>query len=148
VGKFLRLFTELPLDEIARLEALEGAQINDAKKVLADQVTALCHGAAAAETARTTAEKTFEQGALSADLPTVEVPAADLEAGIALLDLLTAASFAASKGEARRLVRGGGVKVNDEKAADENAIIGADALSDGVVKLSAGKKRHALIKPV
>jgi tyrosyl-tRNA synthetase len=148
VGKFLRLFTELPLDEIARLEALEGAGINDAKKVLADQVTALCHGAAAAETARSTAEKTFEQGALSADLPTVEVPAADLEAGIALLDLLTAASFAASKGEARRLVRGGGVKVNDEKAADENAIIGADSLSDGVVKLSAGKKRHALIKPV
>lgn len=148
VGKFLRLFTELPLDEIARLEALEGAEINEAKKVLADQVTALCHGAAAAETARTTAEKTFEQGALSADLPTVEVPMADLEAGIAVLDLLTAATFAASKGEARRLVRGGGVKVNDEKVADENAVFGANALADGVIKVSAGKKRHALIKPV
>ncbi len=148
VGKFLRLFTELSLDEIARLEALEGAQINEAKKVLADQVTTLCHGEAAAQTARATAEKTFEQGTLSEDLPTVEMPCADVDAGIAVLDLLVAVSFAASKGEARRLVRGGGVKVNDVKVSDENAIAATVDVVDGVIKISAGKKRHALIKPV
>jgi tyrosyl-tRNA synthetase len=147
VGRFLRLFTEVPLAEVARLEALEGAGINQAKKVLADAVTTLCHGAEAAADARRTAEETFEKGGAGADLPTVEVPAADLEAGVALLDLLVTAGLAASKGEARRLVRGGGVRVNDDKAGDENAVVATAAVVDGQVKLSAGKKRHALVKP-
>ncbi|GAB3449788.1 tyrosine--tRNA ligase [Insolitispirillum peregrinum] len=146
VGRFLRLFTELPLDEIARLESLDGAAINDAKKVLADQVTALCHGAAAASTARQTAEQTFEQGTLSENLPTYPLSPEQAAAGVALLDLLVTAEFAASKGEARRLVRGGGVKLNDGKVEDENQLITAADIIDGTLKLSAGKKRHALFK--
>lgn len=146
VGRFLRLFTELPLDEIARLESLEGAAINDAKKVLADHVTALCHGTEAATAARSTAEKTFEQGALGDTLPTFTLTAEELTNGVAVIDLLVTAEFAASKGEARRLVRGGGVKVNDAKVDDENATTSAADVIDGVLKLSAGKKRHALFK--
>ena len=146
VGRFLRLFTELPLDEIARLESLDGAAINDAKKVLADQVTALCHGAAAASTARQTAEQTFEQGTLSENLPTYPLSPEQAADGVALLDLLVTAEFAASKGEARRLVRGGGVKLNDGKVDDENQLITAADIIDGTLKLSAGKTRHALFK--
>lgn len=148
VGRFLRLFTELPLDEIARLEAMQGAEINEAKKILADAVTSLCHGTDAAVHARQTAEETFEKGGAGADLPTVDVPAASLEAGTPLIDLLVLAGLAASKGEARRLVRGGGVRVNDAKAEDENATVSSADITDGQIKLSAGKKRHALVKAV
>jgi tyrosyl-tRNA synthetase len=149
VGKFLRLFTELPMDEIARLEALEGAEINDAKKVLADEATKLCRGADAAAAARGTAETTFEQGGLGDTLPSVDVQRADIESGIGVLTLFTQAGLAASNGEARRLIKGGGAKINDAAVNDERASIGLDAVNeDGVIKLSAGKKRHVLVRPV
>jgi tyrosyl-tRNA synthetase len=149
VGRFLRLFTELPLDEVARLERLEGAEINEAKKVLAHEATKLCRGAAAAEQAAETARQVFEQGRLAEDLPTVEVARARLEAGVPLFELLTEAGFAKSNGEARRLIKGGGARVNDEKVADESRTLDTSALQSGeVVKISAGKKRHALVKAV
>jgi tyrosyl-tRNA synthetase len=148
VGRFLKLFTDLPLERIAELEALEGAQINDAKKVLADEATRLAHGEDEARKARDAAEKAFEQGALSADLPTFEVPAAELEAGIVLAALFTDAGLAASRGEARRLAQGGGVKVNDKAEADANRTITSADLVEGVVKLAAGKKKIVLVKPV
>ncbi len=147
VGKFLRLFTELPLDEIARLESLPGAQINDAKKVLADEATRLCHGADAAEAARRTAEETFEKGGAGGDLPTVEVPRAELEAGVTLVDLLVRLEMAASKGEARRLIKQGGARVNDAPVTDEANTVTLAALDGDHIKLSAGKKKHALVKP-
>ncbi len=149
VGKFLRLFTELPADEIARLEKLEGAEINDAKKILADHATALCRGDEAAAHARQTAETTFEQGGLGEDLPTVEVPRAALAAGIGVLQLLNDAGLAASNGEARRLIRGGGARLNDAAISDETLKVTLDALNaEGLIKLSAGRKRHALVRPV
>jgi len=149
VGRFMRLFTELPLDEIVRLEALGGAEINDAKKILATEVTRLCHGEAAATEAAETARQTFEAGATAEGLPTVELARADLASGIGLVDALIAAKLAASKGEARRLIRGGGARVNDAAASDETATIGeADLDGDGVIKLSSGKKRHVLLKAV
>jgi tyrosyl-tRNA synthetase len=149
VGRFLRLFTELPLDEIERLEHLGGAEINDAKKVLATEVTKLAHGEAAALSAADTARKTFEEGALGGDLPVIEVPRAELEAGIPLFSLLHRAGLAASGGEARRLVKGGGARINDAAAGTETRpVTTADLSGDGVVKLSAGKKRHALVRPV
>ncbi|MCR9071810.1 MAG: tyrosine--tRNA ligase [Alphaproteobacteria bacterium] len=149
VGRFLKLFTEMPLDEIARLEALGGSEINEAKKILATQVTALCHGIAAAEAAAETARQTFEAGAASEGLPTIDVARGEIEAGIAMVDALVQAGLAASKGEARRLIRGGGARVNDAPVSDEAATVGGDALDgDGVIKLSAGKKRHALLRAV
>ena len=149
VGRFLKLFTELPLDEIARLEALEGAAINDAKKVLADEATKLCRGADAAAEARKTAETTFEQGGMGESLPTVEIARAEIEAGIGVLTLFTQAGLASSNGDARRLIKGGGAKINDAQVSDERANIGTEAINaDGVIKLSAGKKRHALVRPV
>jgi tyrosyl-tRNA synthetase len=148
VGKFLRLFTDMPLDEIARLEALEGAELNDAKKILATEVTRLCHGADAAERAAETAKKTFEQGALGDDLPTIEVPAARLDGGVPAYELFREAGLATSNGEARRLIKGGGGRLNDEKIDNETATIGSSDLKDGVIKLSAGKKRHALVRAV
>ncbi len=149
VGRFLKLFTELPLDEIARLEALAGAEINEAKKILADHATALVHGEAAAGAAAETARKTFEEGALGDALPTVEIPAAEIAAGIAAFELFRRAGLAASNSEARRLIKGGGARVNDEKLGDEAATIGGDAVgANGVIKLSAGRKRHALVRPV
>ena len=148
VGRFLRLFSELPLDEIARLEVLEGAEINEAKKVLATAATAMLHGKDAAEAAANTARQTFEQGKLGDDLPVVEVSASDVETGIPAFDLFRRAGLAASGGEARRLIRGGGARVNDEPVKDENAAIGAgDVNTDGAIKLSAGKKRHVLVRP-
>ena len=146
VGRFLKLFTDLPLDEIARLEKLEGAEINDAKKVLALEATTLLHGPEAAADAAETARKTFEQGGIGDDLPTVDIPAVDLKAGIAAWNLFHRAGLAASGGESRRLIRGGGAKLNDQKCDDENATITLDAVIDGVIKLSAGKKRHAIVK--
>jgi tyrosyl-tRNA synthetase len=147
VGRFLRLFTELPLDEIARLEALEGAGINDAKKILANEATALLHGAAAAQEAAETARRTFEQGDAAETLPTHIVAEADLAAGVPVFRLLTESGLAASNGEARRLIRGGGARVNDSAVLDEQQIITVADLRDGAVKLSAGKKQHRLVKP-
>ena len=148
VGRFLRLFTDLPLDEIARLESLPGAGINDAKKVLADEATAMLHGKDAAATARTTAEKAFEQGALSADLPTIEVSSAEIEAGPALAALAARAGLAQSNGEARRLAQGGGLRLNDEQIMDGMRPVTLADVKDGVIKLAAGKKKIVLVKPV
>jgi tyrosyl-tRNA synthetase len=148
VGRFLKLFTDLPLERIAELEALPGAQINEAKKVLADEATRMAHGEGEARKARDAAEKAFEQGALSADLPTFEVSAAELEAGVVLAALFADAGLAASRGEARRLAQGGGLKVNDKAEASADRVITSADLVDGVVKLAAGKKKIVLVKPV
>ena len=149
VGKFLRLFTDLPLDEIAKLEALEGAEINEAKKVLASEITKLCHGEDAAMQAAETAARTFEQGEAASGLPTIEVAHADLEAGIPAFKLLQQAGLAESGGAARRLIKGGGGKINDKGIGEETRTVTlADVNDDGVVKLSAGKKKHALVRPV
>lgn len=148
VGRFLRLFTELPLDEIARLEALQGAEINEAKKILATEVTRLVRGDEAADAAAETARRTFEQGALAEGLPTVELPADELAAGVAVYVLLARAGLVASNGEARRQIKQAAVRVNDQPVTDEFAKVGSgDLTADGVVKLSVGRKRHALVKP-
>jgi tyrosyl-tRNA synthetase len=148
VGKFLKLFTVLPMGEIAKLETLQGADLNEAKKVLATEATALLHGRAKADEAAETARKAFEEGAQAEGLPTVEVAAADLAAGIPAFDLFRRAGLAASGGEARRLVRGGGARLNDVALADENQVIGTVDLTEvGTLKLSAGRKRHVLVKP-
>ena len=149
VGRFLRLFTELPLDEIARLEALEGAEINDAKIILANEATTLCHGDAAAKAAAETARRTFVEGDIGDDLPSIEVPKAELQPGIAVFALMTRAGLSKSNGEARRLIKGGGGRVNDARIADESATVSLEDLNEqGVIKLSAGRKRHALVRPV
>jgi tyrosyl-tRNA synthetase len=140
VGRFLRLFTDMPLDEIARLEALQGAEINEAKKLLADAATALCRGEAAAIEAAETARRTFEEGAAGDALPTHAVAGGS----IALVDALVALGLAASKGEARRLIKGGGARVDGEKAGDEAAIV---AIGAAPVRISAGKKHHGLLVP-
>ncbi len=149
VGRFLRLFTELPLDEIARLEALEGAEINEAKKVLADAATALAHGTEAARQAAETARRTFEEGAAGEALPTVELKRAELERGICAFEILRRAGLAASNSEARRLIQGGGGRINDAVIDNEMQLVTlADLSENGVIKLAAGKKRHALIRAV
>ncbi|WP_062015925.1 tyrosine--tRNA ligase [Aureimonas sp. AU4] len=148
VGRFLKIFTRLPLDEIAKLAALGGSEINEAKKVLATEATAIVHGRAAAEAAAETARTTFEDGALAETLPTVEVPRGDLASGVGILSLLVRAGLASSNGEARRHVAGGAVRVNDRPVADDRALVDADALTDGVAKLSLGKKRHVLLRAV
>ncbi len=149
VGRFLKLFTELPMDEIRRLEALEGAEINEAKKTLANEATAMLHGREAAELAAETARKTFEEGVMATSLPTIEVPHAEFDAGIGVLSAFVRAGLAASTGEARRQIKGGGLRVNDIAASDERATLSAaDLTGDGVVKLSLGKKKHVLLKPV
>ena len=171
VGRFLRLFTELPLDEIERLEALEGAEINEAKTILATEATALCHGRAAAGAATEAARNTFGpsagtpagRGAAGGDsprrpgleglaaaargLPSIEIPRARLEEGIPACDLFREAGLAKSNSEARRLIRGGGARVNDERIEEETAVLGPDAVApEGAIKLSAGRKRHALVR--
>ena len=185
VGRFLRLFTELPLDEIVRLEALEGAEINEAKVILATETTTLCHGPEAAEAAAETARSTFgpgagmpsSQGGTNIDhppgpefegsvtgtlgaslartsgvrgiagLPSIEIPRARLDAGVPVCELLREAGLAKSNSEGRRLIRGGGARVNDERFRDETGTVGPDDLtSEGTIKLSAGKKRHALVR--
>lgn len=149
VVRFLKLFTELPLDEIARLGALAGAEINEAKKILATEITALVRGRDAAEQAAETARRTFEEGAAADGLPTVEIPQGSLTDGAYLADLMVQTGLSASKGEARRLIKGNGVKVNDAAVSDEAYKLYASHIgNDGVIKLSAGKKRHALVKPV
>ncbi|GBQ40007.1 tyrosyl-tRNA synthetase [Acetobacter fabarum DSM 19596] len=147
VGRFLRLFTDLPLEECARLESLPGAQINEAKKVLATEATALCHGREAALAAAEAARQTFEEGALTAaDLPVHEVAQPDLAAGIPVFRLLVEAGLAKTNGEARRLVRGGGARLNNAVIADENRLIVEHDSVDGAIRLSAGKKHHVLVK--
>jgi len=148
VGRFLRLFTDLPLDEVARLEALAGAGINDAKKTLADAATTMLHGADAAATARAAAEGAFERGTLSADLPTVELPREEV-IGAMIAAVTTRAGLTASNGEARRLAQGGGLRLNDAAVADGARLIEAsDVNADGVLKLAAGKKKIVLVKPI
>ena len=149
VGKFLRLFTDLELGEIAELETRQGVELNDVKKRLATEITTLCHGAEAAAEAAETARRTFEEGGLGDALPNTDVPKADLDAGIAVFELFKLAGLAASNGEARRLIKGGGGRLNDSKVSDETQIVNlADVTDDGIIKLSAGKKRHALITPI
>ncbi|MBO0902062.1 tyrosine--tRNA ligase [Jiella sonneratiae] len=147
VGRFLRIFTRLPLAEIARLEALGGSEINEAKKILATEATAIVHGREAAEAAAETARKTFEEGALADTLPTIAIARSDLSGGAGLLNLLVAAGLAASNGEARRHVQGGAVRVNDEPVSDPRASVSDADLREGVVKLSVGRKKHVLVRP-
>ncbi|MFK0334920.1 tyrosine--tRNA ligase [Rhizobium sp. NPDC090275] len=148
VPRFLKLFTTLPMDEIARLSAIAGSELNEVKKILATEVTAILHGRAAAEQAAETARKTFEEGALSDNLPSIDVPTAELDAGIGLLALIVRAGLAASNGEARRHVQGGAVRINDQAVSDERKLIGGgEVTADGVIKLSLGKKKHILIRP-
>jgi tyrosyl-tRNA synthetase len=148
VGRFLRLFTDLPLDEIARLERLAGAEINEAKKMLANEATTLLHGKEAADAAAETARKTFEEGGAGKDLPTIDVPRAELDAGVALPALFVRAGLAASNGEVRRAVANNSISVNDTRVSDPNRKIDAkDINTDGVVKLSMGRKKHALVLP-
>src|ERR1700722_10887233 len=149
VVRFLKLFTTLPLDEIERLAALKGAEINEAKKVLATEATALVHGEAAADEAAGTARTTFEEGGLGASLPTVEVPRAELKAGISVLAAFVKAGLAPSNGEVRRAIANNAILVNDARVTNEKATIGeADVTAEGVVTLSLGRKRHVLLKPV
>ncbi len=147
VGRFLKLFTVLPLAEVARLSALKGADINEAKKVLATEATALVHGRAAAEQAAATAKTTFEEGALALSLPKVKVDAEEVAAGLGVLTAFVKAGLVGSTGEARRQVKGGGLRVNDAPVTDERATLGdKDFEKDGVVKLSLGKKKHVLLE--
>ncbi|MEQ8379695.1 tyrosine--tRNA ligase [Parvibaculum sp.] len=146
VGRFLKLFTELPLDEIARLERLEGSEVNEAKKVLATEATAMAHGRAEAEKAANAARTAFEEGAISADMPTVEIDA--LETGLGLLTALVQAGLCSSTSDARRQIKGGAVRVNDAQVADEKMVLARDDLTgEDVIKLSLGKKKHVLLKP-
>ena len=146
VGRFLKLFTELPLDEIARLEALPGAELNEAKKVLATEATAMLHGRDEADRAAGAAKAAFEEGAISADMPTVEIEGALLDAGLGVLNAFVTAGLVASTSEARRQIKGGALRVNDEAVSDDKMMLGRAAVVDGVVKLSMGKKKHVLLK--
>ncbi|MET0869763.1 MAG: tyrosine--tRNA ligase [Methyloceanibacter sp.] len=149
VERFLKLFTEIPLEEIAKLAALRGAELNEAKKNLATEATALVHGRDAADRAAETARATFEQGEIAVTLPTIEVPRAELEKGWGVLTANLEAGFVASTGEARRQIKSGGIKINDVTVTDEKRKLTlADLTPEGVIKLSLGKKRHALIRPV
>jgi len=149
VGRFMRLFTELPLPEIARLEALGGAEINEAKKVLATEATALAHGRGAAEAAAETARRTFEEGEVGAALPTIEMPRQAIETGLGFLEANVRVGLVSSNSEARREIRGGGLRLNDEVVTDERLVLDlSHVTAAGVIKLSRGRKRHALIRLV
>ena len=149
VARFLKLFTTLPMDEINRLAALQGAEINEAKKVLATEATALVHGREKAEAAAETARATFEEGALAAGLPTVEIPQAEIADGLGVLAAFVRAGLVKSNSEARRQIQGGGLRVNDTVVTDERArLTPADLTADNVIKLSLGKKRHGLLRAV
>jgi tyrosyl-tRNA synthetase len=148
VVKFLKLFTILPMGEIEKLAALQGGEINEAKKVLATEATALLHGRDAANTAAETARQTFEQGTIAESLPTVEISAGELETGAGVLGLFVKAGLVASNGEARRQIKGGGLRVNDAAVTDEKMVLTSSNLTpEGVIKLSMGKKKHVLLKP-
>ncbi|MAE50903.1 MAG: tyrosine--tRNA ligase [Micavibrio sp.] len=147
VGSLLRRFTILPMDEIRKLEALEGAEINEAKKILAFEATKICHGETAAQEAAATAAKVFEQGGVGDDLPSIEIDATRLGQGISVLDLFVETGLVESKGEAKRLIKGGGARINDNKIEDQDlSATNADLTDKGHIKLSAGKKKHALVK--
>src|SRR5215813_5902694 len=147
--KLLKLFTELPLDEIGRLAALKDGEINEAKKILATEATALLHGRAAAEQAAETARRTFEEGALAETLPTVEIPRATLAAGLSVLGAAVHVGLVSSKSDARRQIKGGGLRVNDVAATDEKMVLTPrDLTPEGVIKLSLGRKRHVLLRPI
>jgi tyrosyl-tRNA synthetase len=148
VGRFLALFTDLPMDEVNRLASLDGAAINDAKKVLADEATRMLHGEEAAALARQAATAAFEQGALSQELPTISVSSAVLAEGIMLAALAVDAGLASSRGEARRLAQGGGLRLNDQQVTDGMQMVTPADLIEGVVKLAAGKKKIVLVRPV
>ncbi len=149
VARFLKLFTLLPMDDVARLAALQGADINDAKKILATEATALVHGRTKAQAAAETAKKTFEQGTLAADLPSIEMARDELAAGMGVLAAFVKAGLVASNSEARRQVQGGGLKVNDQSVTDDKAALSlADAGTSGIIKLSLGKKKHVLLRLV
>jgi len=149
VGRFLRLFTELPEQEVARLETLPGAERNEAKKILATEATALCHGREAAEQAAETARRTFEEGAAAAGLPSFDIERARLAAGIPVATLAHLAGLTSSASEARRFIQGGGLRVNDAPVSDVRATASLGDLNpEGVIKLSVGKKQHILVKPV
>jgi tyrosyl-tRNA synthetase len=145
VGRFLKLFTLLPMDEIARLETLGGAEINEAKKVLANEATALLHGREAANEAAETARKTFEEGVVAESLPSVGVPSGEA-IGMGVLSAFVRAGLVASTGEARRQIKGGGLRLNDAPVSDERAALAAGDFRDGVAKLSLGKKKHVLLR--
>jgi tyrosyl-tRNA synthetase len=148
VVKFLKLFTTLPMKEIDKLARLQGAEINEAKKALADAATTLLHGADAARTAAETARRTFEEGAIAENLPTVEIPRSELETGAGVLAAFVKAGLVASNGEARRQIKGGGLRVNDVAVSDEKMVLTpANLTTEGVIKLSLGKKRHVLVRP-
>jgi tyrosyl-tRNA synthetase len=148
VDRFLKLFTTLPLNEIERLAALRGAEINEAKKALADAATTLLHGGDAARQAAETARQTFEEGAIAENLPTVEIVRGELEAGIGALAAFVKAGLVASNGEARRQIKGGGLRVNDVAVTDEKLVLTPSHLTrEGVIKLSMGKKKHVLLRP-
>jgi len=148
VERFLKLFTTLPIAEIAKLAALQGSEINEAKKVLASEATALMHGKAAAEKAAETARTTFEEGGLSQSLPTVEIKRSEIEKGLGVLAAFVQAGLVASTSEARRQIKGGGLRVNDAAVSDEKMTLSPKSLTrEGVIKLSLGKKKHVLLKP-
>jgi tyrosyl-tRNA synthetase len=149
VGRFLRLFTDLPEDEIAKLEQLRGTDLNEAKKVLATEATALCHGAEAARLAAETARRTFEEGTLASGLPTYEIAREKLAIGLAVASLAHAAGLTSSASEARRYIEGGGLRINDIAVKDPRAITDLSHVADGgVIKLSLGRKKHVLVKPI
>ncbi|HWZ40553.1 MAG TPA: tyrosine--tRNA ligase [Bradyrhizobium sp.] len=147
VARFLKLFTILPMGEIEKLAALKGAEINEAKKALADAATTLLHGTGAARQAAETARQTFEEGTIAENLPTVEIPRGELESGLGVLTAFVKAGLVASNGEARRQIKGGGLRVNDAAVTDEKMTLSkANLTAEGVIKLSLGKKRHVLLK--
>ena len=149
VGRFLRLFTDMPLDEVARLEALKGQEINEAKKILATEVTTLAHGRQSAETAADTARRTFEEGAKADTLPTIDMARAKLRAGVPAFELLHDAGLVESRNEARKLIKGGGARLNDKPIVNDTAPVGeGDLDASGTLKLSAGRKRHVLVRAV
>ena len=149
VERFLKIFTRLPLGEIVKLSALGGNEINEAKKVLATEATAIVHGREAAEEAEETARKTFEEGVLSENLPTVEIPRGELDEGLGVLSAVVNAGLAASNGEVRRHIKGGAVRINDKPVSDDKRVLSIEDIGDdGVVKISLGKKKHVLLKPV
>ena len=147
VGRFMKIFTDMPLAEIGRLEALQGSERNDAKKILANEATALCHGRAEAEKAAEAARQTFEGAGVSVNLPTVEIAALELSAGLGVLAAFTKATLTTSNGDARRQISGGGLKINDEVVSDDKLVLTTAHVKEGVIKLSLGKKKHVLLKP-
>lgn len=148
VERFLKLFTTLPLAEVAKLAALKGQDINEAKKILATETTALVHSREEAERAAETARRTFEEGALATELPSIDIPASELAAGIGVLNAFVKVGLVSSNGDARRQIKAGGLRVNDEAVTDERLSLTNAQLTDGVIKLSLGRKRHVLLKPV